>query len=49
MDFSLRCNFKKCRKVLSAGQAWVTSCSHLFCPEDGENYLGEKAVVVEIA
>ncbi|XP_077865951.1 E3 ubiquitin-protein ligase CCNB1IP1-like, partial [Saccoglossus kowalevskii] len=30
----LVCNFKKCRKRLSAF-AWVTSCSHIFCDEDG--------------
>ncbi|XP_071794474.1 E3 ubiquitin-protein ligase CCNB1IP1-like [Asterias amurensis] len=28
------CNFKKCRKRLSSF-AWVTSCSHIFCDEDG--------------
>ncbi|XP_064616518.1 E3 ubiquitin-protein ligase CCNB1IP1-like isoform X2 [Liolophura sinensis] len=34
MDGELVCNFKKCRKRLS-GYAWVSSCSHIFCDEDG--------------
>ncbi|KAL5477754.1 hypothetical protein EMCRGX_G024592 [Ephydatia muelleri] len=34
MDDDLVCNFKKCRKRLSTF-AWVTSCSHIFCDEDG--------------
>ncbi|XP_071040352.1 E3 ubiquitin-protein ligase CCNB1IP1-like isoform X2 [Parasteatoda tepidariorum] len=34
MDNELLCNFKKCRKPLSS-QAWVTSCSHIFCHDDG--------------
>ncbi|XP_071965795.1 E3 ubiquitin-protein ligase CCNB1IP1-like [Antedon mediterranea] len=34
MDCEMVCNFKKCRKQLS-GFAWVTSCSHIFCDEDG--------------
>ncbi|XP_066295784.1 E3 ubiquitin-protein ligase CCNB1IP1-like [Branchiostoma lanceolatum] len=34
MDNDLICNFKKCRKRLTAF-AWVTSCSHIFCDEDG--------------
>lgn len=34
MDGDLICNFKKCRKSLSK-HAWVTSCSHIFCEEDG--------------
>ena len=41
MESTLMCNLKKCRKVLSSGQVWVTSCSHLFCAEDGERCLGE--------
>lgn len=34
MDTDLICNFKKCRKRLNTF-AWVTSCSHIFCDEDG--------------
>ncbi|XP_035685440.1 E3 ubiquitin-protein ligase CCNB1IP1-like [Branchiostoma floridae] len=34
MDNDLICNFKKCRKRLTAF-AWVTSCSHIFCDDDG--------------
>ncbi|XP_070543928.1 E3 ubiquitin-protein ligase CCNB1IP1-like isoform X2 [Ptychodera flava] len=30
----LMCNYKKCRKHLSTF-SWVTSCSHVFCDEDG--------------
>lgn len=33
-DNDLICNFKKCRKRLTE-VAWVTSCSHTFCEEDG--------------
>lgn len=32
----LYCNFKKCHKVLTAN-AWVTSCSHVFCDVHGFN------------
>ncbi|XP_071846055.1 E3 ubiquitin-protein ligase CCNB1IP1-like isoform X2 [Apostichopus japonicus] len=28
------CNYKKCRKRISL-HGWVTSCSHIFCDEDG--------------
>ncbi|XP_023930701.1 E3 ubiquitin-protein ligase CCNB1IP1 isoform X2 [Lingula anatina] len=34
MEGELKCNFKKCRKGLNA-IAYVTSCSHIFCDEDG--------------
>ncbi|KAI8491598.1 cyclin B1 interacting protein 1, E3 ubiquitin protein ligase [Branchiostoma belcheri] len=34
MDNDLICNYKKCRKRLTTF-AWVTSCSHIFCDEDG--------------
>ncbi|CAB3991793.1 E3 ubiquitin- ligase CCNB1IP1-like [Paramuricea clavata] len=34
MDNDLLCNFRKCRKRLSSF-SWVTSCSHIFCDEDG--------------
>ncbi|KAL5011284.1 hypothetical protein ScPMuIL_009835 [Solemya velum] len=34
LDGDLICNFKKCRKHLNT-YAWVTSCSHIFCDEDG--------------
>ncbi|XP_065067776.1 E3 ubiquitin-protein ligase CCNB1IP1-like isoform X2 [Rhopilema esculentum] len=33
-DSELVCNFRKCRKRLTE-YAWVTSCSHIFCDEDG--------------
>lgn len=41
MDSELICNYKMCRKPLSTGMAWTTSCSHIFCNEDGENILGK--------
>ncbi|XP_069120390.1 E3 ubiquitin-protein ligase CCNB1IP1-like [Argopecten irradians] len=34
MDGELICNYKKCRKRLNSF-AWVTSCSHIFCDDDG--------------
>lgn len=34
MDSELICNFKKCRKSLTS-VAWVTSCSHVFCIDHG--------------
>ncbi|CAH1800271.1 unnamed protein product, partial [Owenia fusiformis] len=34
MEADLCCNFKKCRKRLNTF-AWITSCSHIFCDEDG--------------
>ncbi|KAB5579286.1 hypothetical protein PHYPO_G00193360 [Pangasianodon hypophthalmus] len=33
-DYSLICNFPKCRGRLS-GFAWVTACSHIFCDRHG--------------
>ncbi|XP_053360644.1 E3 ubiquitin-protein ligase CCNB1IP1 isoform X2 [Clarias gariepinus] len=33
-DYSLICNFPKCRGRLS-GFAWVTACSHIFCERHG--------------
>uniref|UniRef100_A0A3B1J3W4 Alpha-mannosidase n=1 Tax=Astyanax mexicanus TaxID=7994 RepID=A0A3B1J3W4_ASTMX len=33
-DYSLLCNFPKCRAKLS-GFAWVTACSHVFCDQHG--------------
>lgn len=33
-DYSLMCNFPKCRGRLS-GFAWVTACSHIFCDRHG--------------
>ncbi|XP_023232839.1 E3 ubiquitin-protein ligase CCNB1IP1-like isoform X2 [Centruroides sculpturatus] len=43
MDNELICNFKKCRKHLTS-LAWVTSCSHIFCNEDGTREF-EKAFI----
>ena len=34
MDSELVCNFAKCRKPLGS-YGWVTSCSHVFCDEHG--------------
>lgn len=34
MESELVCNHKKCRKRVEA-YAWITSCSHIFCDEDG--------------
>ncbi|XP_025202853.1 E3 ubiquitin-protein ligase CCNB1IP1-like [Melanaphis sacchari] len=33
-EINLICNYKKCRKALNTF-AWVTSCSHIFCNNDG--------------
>jgi E3 ubiquitin-protein ligase CCNP1IP1 len=33
---NLTCNLRRCNKCLDTGYAWVTSCSHIFCNEDGE-------------
>lgn len=41
MVLDMVCNFKKCRKPLPT-VAWVTSCSHAFCAEHGENEFGKK-------
>eukprot|EP01134_Creolimax_fragrantissima_P000221 CFRG0221T1 len=35
MDHQLSCNYLKCRQRLT-GFAWVTSCSHIFCDDDGK-------------
>ncbi|CAH1774320.1 unnamed protein product [Owenia fusiformis] len=40
MEADLCCNFKRCRKRLSTF-AWVTSCSHIFCDEDGTREFNE--------
>ncbi|XP_050413464.1 E3 ubiquitin-protein ligase CCNB1IP1-like [Patella vulgata] len=37
---SLICNFPKCRKELEAF-AWVTSCSHIFCDDDGSRQFSK--------
>jgi E3 ubiquitin-protein ligase CCNP1IP1 len=34
MENDLVCNYRKCRKRLTK-YAWVTSCSHIFCDDDG--------------
>ncbi|XP_048774590.2 E3 ubiquitin-protein ligase CCNB1IP1-like [Ostrea edulis] len=34
MESELVCNHKKCRKRVE-DYAWITSCSHIFCDEDG--------------
>ena len=43
MDNDLLCNFRKCRKRLNT-YAWVTSCSHIFCDEDGTREFNKKLV-----
>jgi len=42
-DNDLVCNFKKCRKRLT-NTAWVTSCSHTFCDEDGSREFNKSLV-----
>lgn len=37
------CNFKKCHKTLRH-KAWVTSCSHIFCDEDGGREFSRRFV-----
>jgi E3 ubiquitin-protein ligase CCNP1IP1 len=37
------CNFKKCRKRLNSF-AWITSCSHIFCDEDGSREFNGKLI-----
>ncbi|ESP00316.1 hypothetical protein LOTGIDRAFT_140959 [Lottia gigantea] len=37
---SLICNFPKCRKELDTF-AWVTSCSHIFCDDDGSEQFSK--------
>ncbi|XP_075915429.1 E3 ubiquitin-protein ligase CCNB1IP1-like [Petromyzon marinus] len=39
----LVCNLRKCRRIVG-DFAWVTSCSHLFCDEDGEREFKMGAV-----
>ncbi|XP_057317494.1 E3 ubiquitin-protein ligase CCNB1IP1-like [Hydractinia symbiolongicarpus] len=43
VDNDLVCNFKKCRKRL-VNIAWVTSCSHTFCDEDGTREFSKSFV-----
>ncbi|XP_068731639.1 E3 ubiquitin-protein ligase CCNB1IP1-like [Montipora capricornis] len=43
MDNDLLCNFRKCRKRLNT-HAWVTSCSHIFCDEDGTREFNKSLV-----
>ncbi|XP_046364020.1 E3 ubiquitin-protein ligase CCNB1IP1-like [Haliotis cracherodii] len=43
MDGDLICNFKKCRKQIRSF-AWVTSCSHVFCDEDGSREFNKSVV-----
>ncbi|KAF4517763.1 hypothetical protein B566_EDAN002968, partial [Ephemera danica] len=43
-DTELVCNSKKCRKRI-VSHAWVTSCSHVFCEDDGENQLLKQATI----
>ncbi|XP_047134440.1 E3 ubiquitin-protein ligase CCNB1IP1 isoform X1 [Hydra vulgaris] len=43
IDNDLVCNFKKCRKRL-VNNAWVTSCSHTFCDEDGTREFSKALV-----
>ncbi|XP_051576082.1 E3 ubiquitin-protein ligase CCNB1IP1-like [Myxocyprinus asiaticus] len=35
-EYTLRCNFHKCRARLS-GFAWVTACCHIFCDQHGSD------------
>ncbi|XP_067012439.1 E3 ubiquitin-protein ligase CCNB1IP1 [Anabrus simplex] len=39
-DLDIFCNFHKCRKRLNT-TAWVTSCSHAFCEEDGNRAFSD--------
>lgn len=39
----LICNMKGCRKGIS-GKAYVTSCSHVFCEEDGQKQFNRAMV-----
>ncbi|XP_029182622.2 E3 ubiquitin-protein ligase CCNB1IP1-like [Acropora millepora] len=43
MDNDLLCNFRKCRKRLNTN-AWVTSCSHIFCDDDGTREFNKNLV-----
>lgn len=40
-ELNLVCNYKKCRVVLNTS-AWVTSCSHVFCENDGNRTLNQE-------
>jgi len=42
-DNELVCNYKKCRRRL-IHVAWVTSCSHTFCDEDGTREFSKSLV-----
>ncbi|XP_046961646.1 E3 ubiquitin-protein ligase CCNB1IP1-like [Vanessa cardui] len=42
MTLDIVCNFRKCRKSLSS-QAWVTTCSHVFCIEHGQREFKRNA------
>jgi E3 ubiquitin-protein ligase CCNP1IP1 len=35
------CNFRQCHKLLNDGYAWITSCYHIYCSEDGEKYFSQ--------
>ncbi|XP_030832215.1 E3 ubiquitin-protein ligase CCNB1IP1-like [Strongylocentrotus purpuratus] len=37
------CNYRKCRQGLNSN-AWVTSCSHIFCDEHGAKEFNKKSV-----
>ncbi|XP_072167255.1 E3 ubiquitin-protein ligase CCNB1IP1-like isoform X2 [Diadema setosum] len=37
------CNYRKCRKTINSN-AWVTSCSHIFCDEHGSQEFNKKTV-----
>ena len=39
----LVCNINKCRRPLTT-RAWVTSCLHAFCEEDGAKYAHQTPV-----
>lgn len=40
-ELNLVCNYKKCRVVLNTF-AWVTSCSHVFCDDDGSRTFNQE-------
>ncbi|XP_039250854.2 E3 ubiquitin-protein ligase CCNB1IP1-like [Styela clava] len=42
MEGDLFCNVKSCRKRLSSGTAWATSCSHIFCDDDGQKIISKR-------
>ncbi|XP_076828192.1 E3 ubiquitin-protein ligase CCNB1IP1 isoform X2 [Brachyhypopomus gauderio] len=43
-DYSLLCNFPKCRTKLS-GYAWVTACSHIFCDPHGSGEFSRSPAI----